>query len=315
MPGRDRDVWPIDPALSRRRVLRAAGAFGLAATSLPALLAACGGGDDASSSAASSSAGASSEAAPATSAPATSEAATDTGAATSAPATTAPEPTSSGRRCSRHQDGRTAPCRPRRRRQGRVVQPGPRLVVHRCLARLQPLRPADPGQPRLLAVAGARARVDARRDLHRLGGQAAARRRLARRLAVHRRRRHLHAAADGRRGTRLARRRAERQARPGQEERRPDGGHPAARARTRGCRTPFVQQNTVIVKNGTKDFTKPVGTGPFMFQEFTVGERSLCVEERELLGGGQAVRRRVGGHLDRRQRRAAERPARAARST
>ncbi len=98
-PGRDQDVWPIDRALSRRRVLRAAGAFGLAATSLPALLAACGDSDDASSSAASTSAGASSEAAPATSeassAPATSEAATDTGAATSAPATTAPEPTSS----------------------------------------------------------------------------------------------------------------------------------------------------------------------------------------------------------------------------
>jgi peptide/nickel transport system substrate-binding protein len=38
----------------------------------------------------------------------------------------------------------------------------------------------------------------------------------------------------------------------------------------------FVQQNTVIVQDGTKDFSKPVGTGPFMFESFTVGERSLC---------------------------------------
>jgi peptide/nickel transport system substrate-binding protein len=38
----------------------------------------------------------------------------------------------------------------------------------------------------------------------------------------------------------------------------------------------FVQQNTVIVQDGAKDFTRPVGTGPFMFESFTVGERSLC---------------------------------------
>jgi peptide/nickel transport system substrate-binding protein len=40
----------------------------------------------------------------------------------------------------------------------------------------------------------------------------------------------------------------------------------------------FVQQNNVIVKNGTKDYSHPIGTGPFMFQEFTPGERSLCVK-------------------------------------
>jgi peptide/nickel transport system substrate-binding protein len=39
----------------------------------------------------------------------------------------------------------------------------------------------------------------------------------------------------------------------------------------------FVQQNTVIVQDGSTDYTKPVGTGPFKFQEFTVGQRSLCV--------------------------------------
>jgi len=40
----------------------------------------------------------------------------------------------------------------------------------------------------------------------------------------------------------------------------------------------FVQQNTVIVQNGARDFTNPVGTGAFMFESFTVGERSLCVK-------------------------------------
>ena len=54
---------------------------------------------------------------------------------------------------------RRAPARRARRRgQGRVVQPGPRLVVHRRLALLQPLRPAGARQSGLLAVAGARAR-------------------------------------------------------------------------------------------------------------------------------------------------------------
>jgi peptide/nickel transport system substrate-binding protein len=38
----------------------------------------------------------------------------------------------------------------------------------------------------------------------------------------------------------------------------------------------FVQQNTVIVQDGAKDFSKPVGTGAFVFESFRVGERSLC---------------------------------------
>lgn len=38
----------------------------------------------------------------------------------------------------------------------------------------------------------------------------------------------------------------------------------------------FVQQNTVIVQDGATDFTNPVGTGAFVFDSFTVGERSLC---------------------------------------
>jgi peptide/nickel transport system substrate-binding protein len=38
----------------------------------------------------------------------------------------------------------------------------------------------------------------------------------------------------------------------------------------------FVQQNTVVIQDGAKDFTKPIGTGPFVFESFTVGERSLC---------------------------------------
>jgi peptide/nickel transport system substrate-binding protein len=38
----------------------------------------------------------------------------------------------------------------------------------------------------------------------------------------------------------------------------------------------FVQQNTVIVQDGTTDYASPVGTGPFMFDSFSPGERSLC---------------------------------------
>ena len=38
----------------------------------------------------------------------------------------------------------------------------------------------------------------------------------------------------------------------------------------------FVQQNTVIIQDGAKDFSKPVGTGAFVFESFSVGERSLC---------------------------------------
>jgi peptide/nickel transport system substrate-binding protein len=39
----------------------------------------------------------------------------------------------------------------------------------------------------------------------------------------------------------------------------------------------FVQQNNVIVQDGTKDFSRPVGTGAFKFESFTAGERSLGV--------------------------------------
>ena len=73
---------------------------------------------------------------------------------------------------------------------------------------------------------------------------------------------------------------------------------------------------TVIVQDGETDFTQAGRHGAVQVrQSFTLGERSLCAREPELLGGGQAVRRRVGGHLDRRQRGAPERAARAARST
>jgi peptide/nickel transport system substrate-binding protein len=38
----------------------------------------------------------------------------------------------------------------------------------------------------------------------------------------------------------------------------------------------FNVQNSVIIPVGLKDFTKPVGTGPFAFESFTPGQRSLC---------------------------------------
>jgi peptide/nickel transport system substrate-binding protein len=39
----------------------------------------------------------------------------------------------------------------------------------------------------------------------------------------------------------------------------------------------FNVQNSVILPVGLRDFSKPIGTGPFSFQSFTPGQRSLCV--------------------------------------
>lgn len=39
----------------------------------------------------------------------------------------------------------------------------------------------------------------------------------------------------------------------------------------------FTQQQAVMIQNGAKSFENPVGTGPFKFESFTVGERSLCL--------------------------------------
>src|SRR5262249_20115684 len=38
----------------------------------------------------------------------------------------------------------------------------------------------------------------------------------------------------------------------------------------------FTQQQTVVIQDGETDFSHPVGTWPFSFVSFTVGERSLC---------------------------------------
>ncbi len=39
----------------------------------------------------------------------------------------------------------------------------------------------------------------------------------------------------------------------------------------------FIEPATAIVKNGTKSFAKPIGTGPFKFQSFTPGQQSVGV--------------------------------------
>jgi len=39
----------------------------------------------------------------------------------------------------------------------------------------------------------------------------------------------------------------------------------------------FNVQNSVVLPVGLKDFSKPIGTGPFSFKSFTPGQRSLCV--------------------------------------
>lgn len=49
----------------------------------------------------------------------------------------------------------------------------------------------------------------------------------------------------------------------------------------------FVQQNTVMVKNGQTDFTHPIGTGPFMFKSFEIGVRSLCTRNPDYWQNGK----------------------------
>jgi peptide/nickel transport system substrate-binding protein len=39
----------------------------------------------------------------------------------------------------------------------------------------------------------------------------------------------------------------------------------------------FNVQNSVIIPSGLRDFSRPIGTGPFAFRSFTPGQRSLCV--------------------------------------
>ena len=49
----------------------------------------------------------------------------------------------------------------------------------------------------------------------------------------------------------------------------------------------FVQQNTVITKNGYKNFAKPIGTGPFKFKSFEIGVRSLCLRNPDYWENGK----------------------------
>ncbi|MDX6563350.1 MAG: peptide/nickel transport system substrate-binding protein [Gaiellales bacterium] len=49
----------------------------------------------------------------------------------------------------------------------------------------------------------------------------------------------------------------------------------------------FVQQNTVMTKNGYKNFAKPIGTGPFKFKSFEIGVRSLCVRNPDYWENGK----------------------------
>ncbi len=43
----------------------------------------------------------------------------------------------------------------------------------------------------------------------------------------------------------------------------------------------FVNGNTVVIQNGTTSFAKPVGTGPFVFESFKVGERSRALANKD----------------------------------
>ena len=249
-------IWIFEREYTRRDVLKSAGAAG-AAAGLAGILAACGGDEEA--------------------------AAPPAEPAAPPPAEPAPPANRSAGRAGRSarpagqrgQDRRPAARRPRRRRRGGGLQPGVGssfIDASRYYNLYDPLTRVNPD----FSSARARARVEPERRLDRVGDQAAARRRLARRQAVHRRRRHLHAQADGGRGAHLARERREHPPRRAEQGRRPHARDPAQEPE-RAAVDSFVQQNTVIIQDGATDFTNPVGTGPFKFQSFTAGQRSLCV--------------------------------------
>lgn len=49
----------------------------------------------------------------------------------------------------------------------------------------------------------------------------------------------------------------------------------------------FNVQNSVVLPVGMKDFSKPIGTGPFSFKSFTPGQRSLCVRNPDYWENGK----------------------------
>ena len=266
--GQDGGGGNLDPLISRKRFLQGAAGVGIA-LGAGGLLAACGGDDD----------GGSSEAAGTT--------------------TTAAGDIKRGGVLRVGHVGA---------RQGRVVQPGPRRRLDRHVAPVPDLRPAHARRARPDAVAGPRARVEPERRRDGLRGQAPARRRLPQRQVVHRRRRHLHAPADGRREAPRPLRGHEHQPRRAQEARRPDGADPAEEPDLRpGGR---VRERHHGDGAGRRDrLHQPGRHGAVQVRHVHARRAQPLAREQGLLGGGQAVRRRVGGHLDRRRGRPAERAA------
>jgi peptide/nickel transport system substrate-binding protein len=49
----------------------------------------------------------------------------------------------------------------------------------------------------------------------------------------------------------------------------------------------FNVQNSVVIPVGLKNFSKPIGTGPFSFQSFTPGQRSLCARNPDYWENGK----------------------------
>ncbi len=49
----------------------------------------------------------------------------------------------------------------------------------------------------------------------------------------------------------------------------------------------FNVQGSVIIPVGLKDFSNPIGTGPFSFRSFTPGQRSLCVRNADYWESGK----------------------------
>ena len=117
--------------------------------------------------------------------------------------------------------------------------------------------------------------------------QAPPRRQVARRLPVHRRRRDLVDAPDGRPEARRIGGRRRTSSSPSSRRPARSSCRSRSRGRTRASRTRSCSRACVIVKNGYKNFAKPIGTGPFKFKSFEIGVRSLCVRNPDYWQNGK----------------------------
>ena len=191
----------------------------------------------------------------------------------------------------RHAQGRL-----RRRRHGRDAQPVRGRDAHRRVARAEPLRPAARVEPRPLDQPRPRARDQRERRRDRVRDQAPPRRRVPQRQVVRRRRPDLldpaHVEAGQLRVGAVRRRHQPRRAEGGQPDHRPRPAQVPGR-RPRGQ----LRLLEHVDRAGRRDRLHEAGRHrPVHVRVVQAGHPEHVQGQPELLGHGQAVRRRAPDH-------------------